>query len=201
MEFNVKLQELRKQRGLTQQELAEALYVSRTAISKWESGRGYPSIDSLREISGFFGITVDDLLSGDQLLTIAEQDTKQRERHLRDVVFGLVDLSVVMFLFLPFFGQKAGGEIQEVSLLALSGVSQWLIATYFVCVIGLLLSGVLTLVLQSCQARAWVCNKSKISIVLNSLGVFLFIISLQPYAAAFLFVLLAIKVLTLIKWH
>ena len=48
MEFHEKLQELRKSRGLTQEELAEALFVSRTAISKWESGRGYPSIDSLQ---------------------------------------------------------------------------------------------------------------------------------------------------------
>ena len=42
VEFNEKLHELRKSRGLTQEELAEALFVSRTAISKWESGRGYP---------------------------------------------------------------------------------------------------------------------------------------------------------------
>lgn len=54
MEFHEKLQELRKSRGLTQEELAEALFVSRTAISKWESGRGYPSIDSLKEISSVF---------------------------------------------------------------------------------------------------------------------------------------------------
>ena len=56
MEFNEKLQELRKQKNLTQEQLAEQLYVSRTAISKWESGRGYPSIDSLKEISRFFAI-------------------------------------------------------------------------------------------------------------------------------------------------
>lgn len=53
MEFSQKLQELRKQKGLTQEELAKSLYVSRTAISKWESGRGYPSIDSLKEIANF----------------------------------------------------------------------------------------------------------------------------------------------------
>ena len=67
MEFHEKLQELRKSRGLTQEELAEALFVSRTAISKWESGRGYPSIDSLKEISRYFSVSIDELLSGDQL--------------------------------------------------------------------------------------------------------------------------------------
>ena len=49
MEFNEKLQELRKGKGLTQEELAQAIFVSRTAVSKWESGRGYPNIDSLKE--------------------------------------------------------------------------------------------------------------------------------------------------------
>ena len=53
MEFNEKLQELRKNKNLTQEQLAEMSFVSRTAISKWESGRGYPSIDSLKEISNF----------------------------------------------------------------------------------------------------------------------------------------------------
>ena len=51
MEFNEKLQKLRTSEHLTQEELAEKLYVSRTAISKWESGRGYPSIESLKAIA------------------------------------------------------------------------------------------------------------------------------------------------------
>ena len=54
MELNEKLQQLRKQKGWTQEEVAEMLYVSRTAISKWESGRGYPSIESLKVISKLF---------------------------------------------------------------------------------------------------------------------------------------------------
>ena len=58
---------MEKKKELNQEELAEALYVSRTAISKWESGRGYPNIESLKQIAKFFGLTIDELLSGDEL--------------------------------------------------------------------------------------------------------------------------------------
>ena len=111
MEFHEKLQELRKQRGLTQEELAAELFVSRAAISKWESGRGYPSIDSLKAIAGFFGVTVDALLSGNELLTIAEKENKQKAKYYCDLVFGLLDCSIAMLFFLPFFGHRAGGTI------------------------------------------------------------------------------------------
>ncbi len=70
MDFSKKIQELRKQRGLTQEKLAEVLFVSRTAISKWESGSGYPSVDSLKVIAKFFNVTVDALISDDELLII-----------------------------------------------------------------------------------------------------------------------------------
>lgn len=66
MELSEKLQELRKEKGLTQEELAEALFVSRTAISKWESGRGVPNIESLKAISKFFSVSIDELLSGEE---------------------------------------------------------------------------------------------------------------------------------------
>ena len=201
MEFNEKLQELRKQKGLTQEELAEALYVSRTAISKWESGRGYPNIDSLKAISKFFSITVDELLSGDELLTIAEEDTRQKETYFRDLLFGLLDCSVAILLFLPLFGQKADGMIQEVSLLSLTEISTWLRITYFCFVIGMIIWGVLTLALQNCFQTFWVRSKSKISLILNVAGVLLFTISLQPYAAIYLFIFLIIKILMLIKWQ
>ena len=199
MEFNEKLQELRKHKGLTQEELAELLFVSRTAVSKWESGRGYPNIDSLKAIARFFGVTIDELLSGDELLTIAEKDTEQKENHIRDLVFGLLDISVAVFFFLPLFGQKVNGIIQEVSLLSLTGIASYLRIAYFVVAIGIAVFGILTLALQKCQQLFWVRNKNRISLILNAVGVTLFIISTQPYAAILLFVFLAIKGLMLIK--
>ena len=201
MEFNEKLQELRKNKGLTQEELAEALYVSRTAISKWESGRGYPSIDSLKEIAKYFSVTIDEILSSDEVLSIAEEDNKQKETHFRSLVFGLLDISVLMFFFLPFFGQKANGVIQEVSLLSLNEITTYLKTAYYAIVISIAVYGILTLTFQNCQKVFWTKNRDKMSLILNVAAVLLFIISSQVYAGAFLFIFLVIKALMLIKWQ
>ena len=199
MEFNEKLQELRKQKGLTQEELAEALYVSRAAVSKWESGRGYPNIDSLKEISRFFSVTIDDLLSGSQILTIAEEDQKQKNSLLLDLVFGLLDLSVSMFLFLPLFGQREHDTVYEVSLLALSNIAPYLMGAYIAIIAGMILWGILTLALQNCNGKFWVNYKRRISFLLGGSGTLLFIVGMQPYAAALLFIFLSIKILIFVK--
>ncbi len=199
MEFHEKLQELRKQHNLTQEELAASLFVSRTAVSKWESGRGYPNIDSLKAIAAFYCVTIDELLSNDELLTIAEEENKQIEKHYHDLLFGLLDLSVGIFFFLPLFGQQMNGTIQEVSLLFLTEVSMWLRISYLASVTSMILWGILTLTLQNCRIPVWVQLKSRISLLLNGVSVLLFIVSQQPYAAALLFIFLTIKVLILIK--
>ena len=199
MEFNQKLQELRKQKGLTQDKLAESLYVSRTAISKWESGRGYPNIESLKAIAKFFSVTVDELLSTAELLTIAEEDNKRKEKNFRDLIYGLLDLSIAMLLFLPFFSAKADGEIQSVSLIALDGIQLYLKVAYFAFVIGMIVIGVLTLALQNCQIAPWVKSKTAVSLASGAILLLLFMISLQPYAAVFAFALLTIKALMLMK--
>lgn len=201
MEFNEKIQELRKRKGFTQEELAEVLFVSRTAISKWESGRGYPNIDSLKSIAKFFGVTIDELLSGDELLTIAEEDAKQREEHFRDLTFGILDCSAAMFLFLPFFGQKKDIIIQSVSLISLTEIAPYLRSAYFAAVIGIIVSGISLLALQNCHNVFWIKHKRKLSLAVNAIGTLLFIIGAQPYAAACLFLFLTIKVLMLIKWQ
>ena len=63
MTFGEKIKKLRTERGLTQDELAEKIFVTRTAISKWETDKGYPGIDSLKQLSQLFNISIDELIS------------------------------------------------------------------------------------------------------------------------------------------
>ena len=199
MEFHEKLQELRKQKGLTQEELAAALFVSRTAVSKWESGRGYPNIDSLKALSSFFGVTIDALLSGEELLTLAQEDSRKNTARVHNLVFSLLDCGGILFFFLPFFGQTLNGSVQAVSLLSLTEIAGYLKIVYFAFAAAMTVLGVLTLVLQNWQHAFWCKHKYQLSLGMNGIGVLLFILSPQPYAAAFLFLFLVIKGLLLRK--
>ena len=192
MEFNEKLQELRKQKGLTQEELAEMLFVSRAAVSKWESGRGTPNIDSLKAVSKLFSVSIDDLLSGDELLSIAEKDSNDKQQYLKEKIFSLLDISVAVLLFMPFFGQNVGNTVVQVSLPVLTEVSLYTKTAYYVVLLSMILYGVISLLIKH-------KGKTTFSLLLNVVAVMMFIISPQPYAAALLFVFLAIKVLILLK--
>ena len=104
MEFNEKLQQLRTGKNLTQEQLAEQLYVSRTAISKWESGKGYPNIESLKCISKFFSVTIDELLSGEELITLAETENRSNLKKIYSFIYGILDMMAVTFILLPLYG-------------------------------------------------------------------------------------------------
>ena len=193
MEFNEKLQELRKQKNLTQEELAQSLYVSRTAISKWESGRGLPSIDSLKAISKFFTISLDDLLSGDDLLEIAETDIKERDGRNRETVFGLLDMGMILLAILPLFGQQVEGGVVPVTLMYLTGVPKYLPFAYFAVIFVTVLLGVAGFPLSNRRWKWWNAVQCVLSLGLSIAAVLLFILSRQVYAAVFCFIFFAIK--------
>ena len=199
MEFHEKLQQLRKQRGLTQEELAAELFVSRTAISKWESGRGYPSIDSLKAISQFFSVTIDALLSGEELLTCAQEEQTQLRDRFRGRVFGLLDCIAVLLLFLPFFGQRSGDTVQAVSLLSMHQIPSYLRAAYLTVTAGTVFLGITALALRNRDRASRTTHQTAASLALGIGSVLLFMLSRQPYAAAFSFTLLGGKVLFLLK--
>ena len=86
MDFNEKLQQLRTKNGLTQEQLAEKVFVSRVAVAKWESGRGYPNLDSLKMLAKVFNVSIDDLLSSEEIINIAEVQSKNKGKILRTLL-------------------------------------------------------------------------------------------------------------------
>lgn len=77
MSFKNKFQILRKEKGLSQENLAEILKVSRQAVAKWEAGQSYPDIDNLIGISNYFKISIDKLVKEcDEKCTLTEYKPK-----------------------------------------------------------------------------------------------------------------------------
>ena len=199
MEFGEKLQALRKSRGLTQEELAEALFVSRTAVSKWESGRGYPSIDSLKELSGFFSVSIDDLLSGDKLISIAQKEHAANLRDLCHLLFGMTDLFSLMLILLPLYPQTANGFVYGVSLLRYTGGAPWSRGLYwagFLTLVGLGAANVLLTQLKRTRCRQAL---TACSMGLGIGLVFLLALAREPYAVAVAFFLLIVKAALLFR--
>lgn len=100
MEINQVIKENRKKQNLTQEDLAELLNVSRSTISSWETERSYPDLEMVLALSETFGISVDDLLKGDQ--TIVEEitkDTRSRKKH-KWIVSGLVVVLLILLFVL-----------------------------------------------------------------------------------------------------
>ena len=199
MEFGEKLQELRKKKGLTQEELAEALYVSRTAVSKWELGRGYPNIDSLKEISKFFSVSIDELLSGEKLLSIAEKENKSNIKNMCDLLFCIVDLFSLILIILPLYPNTIDDFVYSVNLLNYAQTSQFNKTICWVGFISLVLLGLVKIILTRIKLEKGNKILAELSIVISILMVLFLAVTREVYAVVVAFLLLMIKGIILIK--
>ena len=181
MEFNEKLQELRKSRSMTQEELADALFVSRTAISKWESGRGYPSLDSLKQISRYFSVSIDELICPEEIISAAEEEKKASVDRIFTLTCGTLDILLALLLFLPVFGNGTD-KPTSVSLFTLTGVSPW-IKTVFATVITLtVLNGICCVIISHLDHPVWDRHRLVTGMVLSIVSSAIFVLTRQPYA-------------------
>ena len=199
MEFNEKLQELRKARGLTQEELAEALFVSRTAISKWESGRGYPSIDSLKQIANYFSISIDELLSGERLITIAENENRTNLKNMGNMLFGVVDIFSFIMIILPLYPNKIDDYIYSVNLFNYTQTAVFNLVIMWSFYLVLILIGISKILLTQLNIEKGQKVITNISLVLGILAVLYLAMTRDAYAITVVFVLLIIKVMLLFK--
>lgn len=183
------LQKLRTSNNLTQEELAEKLFVSRAAISKWESGRGYPSIDSLKAIANYFGVTIDQLIRGEEVIALAEQDRTESSRKHTALVCGVLDCLTVLLLFLPVFGDAGA----SVALPAMTGISGWLKTVFLVTVSLTAANGLCTVVVGALDGQTWATRLKAAGVALSLCGAVLFMLTRQPYAGSFYLFLLVAK--------
>lgn len=196
MEFNEKIQELRKSKGLTQDELAEALFVSRAAVSKWESGRGYPNIDSLKDISKFFCVSIDDLLSGERLLDLAEKENKSNLRRFCDLLFGIADIFSFILIILPLYPNEANGFIHSVSLLDYTS-SPVKLTVYWLMFAFLILVGIIKVILVKVEKGSKILTG--LSLAVSIFAVVFLASAREVYPVIVVFLLLLIKALILFK--
>ena len=192
MEFNEKLQELRKARSLTQEELAEALFVSRTAISKWESGRGYPNLDSLKEISKFFSVSIDDLICSEEIISAAEDEKKECIDKYISLICSTLDILPVLLLLMPVFGNGTDSP-SSVSLYAITGLATWIKMVFGLLIGVTVLNGICGLIFSRFDRPVWNRHRLVTGLVLSIAGAAVFILARQPYAGIIYLAILVVK--------
>lgn len=199
MEFHEKLQELRKTKGLTQEELAKELYVSRTAVSKWESGKGYPNIDSLKEISRFFSVTIDELLSSEELITAAKDENRSNIGKMLDLLIGIADIMSIMLILLPLYPEKAGEHITSVPLFDLTHTSFAVNCVCWGLYAALVGIGTAKVIMNYKNIEKGRNTVTAVSFILSIVTVLFLTMARMPYAVAVAFLLLIIKGIMVFK--
>ena len=199
MEFGEKIQKLRNQNKLTQEQLAEKLYVSRTAVSKWESGKGYPNIDSLKDIAKLFNKTIDELLSSEEIIDIAKKENTSNIKRTNNLIYGLLDIISILFIFLPLYAQKTEEFVYSVPLMSTNDIGNIIKILYIGIFSVLSLIGTTELILQFIDNKKIQRIVNVISLIIEALAILFFAISRQTYLTAIIFIILIIKIIVIIK--
>ena len=196
MDFGEKLKALRTERGLTQEQLAARLYVSRTAVSKWETGGGSPNLDSLQAVARLFDVSVDDLLSADDLIVLARDERRSTARSSGMLSFGLLDVLAVGVAFITLYGVDDGSFVRMANL-ADYGASVDFGASFAVmaaAVVSLMFVGAVEILLAAAGSRRAARIVALVGFAVQALAVVLFASTMQPYATTLMFALLLAKV-------
>lgn len=190
MELSEKIQKLRKEHNLTQEQLAEQLFVSRTAVSKWETGRGMPSMESLQMIAKLFNITLDDLLRAEEVITIAENENKENISRFASLVDGIFNTTAIVGLLLPLYKVELNNVFYSVPLHQFQG---WLAVLYWIFPVAMAICGIIQIMINKSEREKIKRSVNTAGLILNACAIFILIFGGQPYPAAMFFTLLLIK--------
>ena len=132
-----KVYKLRKKSGLSQEQLAEQLDVSRQAISKWESGMAVPESEKLIAISNYFGVSVDYLLKDDTEDKEAKSVIKEKPKTIVGIIICIAGIvSMVIWGLLSIFSPEVSDQISDSSMITIDGNGIFLILCVVVTIVG-----------------------------------------------------------------
>ena len=133
-----KLYKLRKNSGLSQEQLAEKLNVSRQAISKWESGTAVPESEKLVTISNYFGVSVDYLLKDEEeKAKDADSNVEENPKMIAGIIICIAGIiSMIIWGLLSIFSPEASDQISESSMITIDGNGIFLILCVVAIIVG-----------------------------------------------------------------
>lgn len=134
-----KIYQLRKNSGLSQEQLAEKLNVSRQAISKWESGTAVPESEKLITISNYFGVSVDYLLKDDaeNQINITDGTTDKHPKMIVGIIICLAGIvSMIIWGFISVFSPETSDQISGSSMITIDGNGLFLILCVMAIITG-----------------------------------------------------------------
>lgn len=155
-----------------------------------------PSISSLKAISEVFDVSIDELLSSEEIIEAAEKEKKENMKSFKNIIFGIIDLMSIIFLFIPLFGKEINGYIYLVNLFSINRVGKYI----YLIIIGVtILYGAAELIMSKFENKSVDKINSIISLGLTSIAIITFIATREPYIAFIEFWIFLIKIVVYIK--
>ncbi len=103
IEFGEKLKTAREEKGMTQQTLANSLYVTRQAVSRWECGARYPDLLTAKKLSEILGVSLDELLFGEETAAYSAESpitTSQRTERIQSALYAFAGMAYLLMSIL-----------------------------------------------------------------------------------------------------
>lgn len=145
MTFGEKLRACRKQTGMSQEQLAAHLSVSRQAVSKWETENALPDIENIIQISTLLGISIDELLKDNKQSSKENQPLIIMTQKQRDypailgivcISFSILSIFIIWLLAKIHFGNAAAGFV---NFIWIYGLDNFLLLLCFIFIVGIVL--------------------------------------------------------------
>ena len=180
--------------------LSSGLFYIYKAVALWLwAGKGYPSLDSLKGISSFFSVTIDELLSGEKLISIAEKENRSNLQNICNLLTGIVDVFSFMLIVLPLYPKHMGEAVLAVNLFSYSETAVFIKMAYWGIFLVLIMAGVIEIVMSQRNTGKGKKALQVSSMIFSIIAVIFLALTREAYATTLAFMLFLLKGILTVK--